>query len=925
MIYYTTDGSVPTLLSQPYNEPLLLGQRDGDPNVISVIPTNNLASGHHYRENWQSPDGEVFKIHALRAKAFLPNGDSGSVSTASYIIDPDGLDRFSMPVFSIITDPDHLFSENEGIYVPGNTGGNYYERGRDWEREIHLEFFENDGSRVIAQEAGVRIHGGSSRNRPRKSLRFYARSDYGTSWFNHQLLPDKPVMRYKRFLLRNSGNDWSESLFRDAYLQRLIQGNTDVDLQHSRPAILFINGEYWGIHNIRDRYDSRYLQANYGLDNDRVIIMENDSEFDDGNEDGIESYHELYNYVTDNSMSVDANFEHASLLMDMENFIDYQILQIYVRNTDWPGNNVRFWRYLDGTPDNNQSPAEDGRWRWMIFDLDFGFGLDFDYVEDRGALYGGNDPQHNTLDFALESSRLAWPNPGWSTALFRNLMENDEFKNKFITRFTDLLNSSLKSERAESLLNTMKSTYLVEIDEHISRWREPTRDHWENDIETMRNFAKERENAVRSILDDKFSLGESNQITLSVNHPGMGTVKVNSLRIEHDLHGTTDELFPWSGSYFSNQLIRLIAIPEAGYSFYGWQGDLSSAADTVEIILSSAMELTAHFTEGEPFDGDEMNPSPYRITNQAYIFDHWSEDEPEGSFPPHMVFQQSSVDDPGLDEEMTAPYFIPFADENDNDYHADDQDKFGFPYKLTGRTRINGLGNDGISMINTGRGRDLGAIVLALDTREIENSSSIIHQIEWEAQTLEANSRVYHVRPQYRIGLSGEWTNFYENGEPVEYERNENTSETSYFQHNFPNEITGQPYVQVRWKYYYTGTRLSEESGQRDKIRLNNISTMAYGLSTERSENPGGFELKQNYPNPFNPGTTIEFTTHQTMDVRLEVFDALGRQIAVLVDQRLKEGIHQAYFNASGLSSGLYLYRLESNGGQHVRRMTLIK
>jgi len=403
-----------------------------------------------------------------------------------------------MPVFSLATDPDNLFDDESGIYVSGRTGSNFHQRGREWERDVHVEFFEADGQKAISQDAGVRIHGGTTRNRPRKSLRFYARSDYGTSWFNYPLFPDKPVTRYKRFLLRNSGNDWSESVFRDAYLQRLIQGNTDLDIQYSRPVILFINGEYWGIHNIRDRFDDRYLQAHYGLDDDRVIILQNNAEFDDGNEEGVQSYHELYDFVTGNSMADETNYKHASRLMDMENFIDFQILNIYTRNTDWPGNNVRYWRYLDGDPDEDLPRGQDGRWRWMAFDLDFGFGLDFDYVANSASQYGGNDAYHNTLNFALESDGPDWPNPPWSTAKFRALMQNDQFREMFINRFADLLNTSFRSGRAVELLETMKDLYEPEMDEHIHRWREPSRPHWEHDTGVMRAFAEKREEAGAS-------------------------------------------------------------------------------------------------------------------------------------------------------------------------------------------------------------------------------------------------------------------------------------------------------------------------------------------------------------------------------------------------------------------------------------------
>ena len=924
IIYYTTDGSEPDLNSQAYSEPFLLESREGDANEISMIPTNNISPGHPYREEWQPPAGEIFKIHAIRARAFLPDGTSGQIYSASYVVDESGADRFSMPVFSIKTDPDNLFSDDIGIYVHGNSSnGNFHQRGRDWERDVHIEFFEKDGSLAFAQDAGVRIHGGTTRNRPRKSLRLYARSDYGITWFNYQLFPDKPIARHKRFLLRNSGNDWSESIFRDAYMQSLIVENMSLlDKQHTRAAIVFINGEYWGVHNIRDRYDHRYLQEHYGLDNDRVTILENNAELDSGNPDGRDHYLNLYNFVLNQDMGVQINFNYAANRMDMDNYIDYNIIQIYTRNTDWPGNNVRFWRYIDGDPLEDLPYGQDGRWRWMLFDLDFGFGLDFDYVYNFGSGYGDNDAFHNTLDFALEPSGPNWPNPPWSTALFRNLMENDGFRETFINRFADHLNTTFKADRAVAVFDSLKAVYEPEIDEHIHRWREPTQSHWENDLSVIREFAELREDAMRNIINDRFDLGGTETITLSVNNTAKGIIKVNTMTLSSALDGVDDPVYPWSGIYYRDHPVRLIAVPEAGYRFDGWTGDYSSSSDTVYVTLESAKQITANFSADDPFEGDEMNPAPFDISQDHYEFNYWSADEPEGSFPPNMVFQQSSVNDPGLDEPMTDPYFIPFIDEDDNEYHADDQDKFGYPYMLTGRTRLNGLSSDGISMINTGRGRDLGAVVLALDTRGENNLA-----IHWVAETLQANSRTYNVRLQYRTGLQAEWKDVLDHdGEIVEYQRDFEEGPTEFSEIPFPEDAYNRAYVQLRWKYYYTGTRLSEDSGQRDEIRIDDIFIENVSItSNEGSETAKEFELHQNYPNPFNPVTVISYQLEHGTEIQLEVFDILGRKVAVLADGFREAGTHRVEFNALDLSSGVYIYRLRSNEFELNRSMTLIK
>jgi hypothetical protein len=910
VIYYTTDGGIPTLAAQPYQGPLALAERAGQPNVFSMIPTNNIAPGHPYREEWLPPQGEVFKIHLIRARAIRPDGAAGPIATASYIIDAAGNGRYSLPLVSLASAPDSLFGFEKGIYVPGITGGNFNQRGREWERELHFSLFEADGTLALAQDAGVRIHGGTSRNRPRKSLRLYARSDYGSSWFDYPLFPDKPVSRYKTFLLRNSGNDWSEAIFRDAYIQALIKENSSLDIQYSRPAVVFINGEYWGIHNFRDRFDDRYLQAHYGLDPERITILENDAVFDDGNPEGRQSYLDMYAFITQNSMADEANFAAAALLMDMDNYIDYLALQIYARNTDWPGNNLAYWRHLDGQPSPEASHPADGRWRWLAFDLDFGFALDFDYVLNSGSAFGPNTAFHQTLAFALAENGPAWPNPSWSTALFRSLIQNEGFRRRFVSRFADHLNTSFSRARALRLLDSLEQIYRPEMAEHIARWNQPTAAHWESELQRLRTFAQLRADLQRIQLDNRFGLGGS--APLAVDVAGKGQVQVNSVLLSTATAGVEAPIYPWQGQYFRGVPVTLVAIPEAGYAFSHWSGSATSEADTLTLWLGDDSALTAHFVPAAPFPGDEMNPPAHRLAEADYFWGFWSSTEPEGAFPPHIVFQQSSVNDPALLAEMTHPYFIPYIDENDNEYHQDDQDKIGFPYSLTGRTRIEGLGEDGIAFINTGRQRDLGTAVLALDTREAQNL-----RIDWKAETLLANSRTYHIRLQYRIGLQGTWRDVRdENGSIVEYQRTSAPQGEAQFEGiPFPADAYGQPYVQLRWKYYYTGIRLDPASGQRDKLRLDDIRVWQGEPSSASA--PGaaaGARLFPSYPNPFQAAAVIPFALAEGSRVRLEVFDLQGRLWANLVDGYRAAGRHEQDFQCPHCPAGVYVYRLSTPG-----------
>ena len=910
-IFYTIDGSEPNKSSILYTEALSLGPLNDKPNIISLIPTNNIGPGHPYREDWRPPASNVQKLHVIRARAYNLQGDSSDIASGSYLIHPDGSNRYSMPLVSLITEADNLFGNEKGIYVPGDSGENYHMTGDQWERPVFIDLIEKDGSLSISQNAGIRINGGTSRNRPRKALRLYAKSEYGPSWFDTQLFPDKNVSRYKRFLLRNGGNDWSETLFRDAYLQKLVKRNTSLDIQYSRPAVVFINGEYWGIHNFRDRFDDRYLQAHYNIDPERITIISQNGSLEDGSSEGIASYWEMFNHVTQQNMLNTTAYNRAKELMDVDNFIDYQVLNIFARNTDWPGNNTECWKYLDGTITPGNSHPTDGRWRWMVFDMDFGFGLNFDYVRNSASQYGENNAFHQTLEFALEPNGPGWPNPQWSTAMLRNLIKNPQFKADFISRFSDHLNTTFHKDRLISLLDSLKNQYEPEMAEHIDRWREPEMPYWVAQVNVMKTFAQLRTDLMRIQLNNYFELGGRDTITLDVEQSTLGKIKVNTILLDSNTDGVPENTYPWKGVYFKNLPVRVIAMPNPGYEFIRWEGDIASTDDTLMIDLKEIKYLKAIFSEGFVFEGDSMNPRAFTLRNDNFFFGEWSATIPEDSFPSHMVFLQSNVNDPGLETPMTNPYYIPFNNVSDNEYHADDQDKFGFPYMLTGRTRLNGLGDQGISMINTGRGRDLGSVVLALDTREVVEA-----RIGFVAGTLLANSRVYHIRLQYRTNLNEPWKDVIdEAGNPVEYERTNSPSTQTFEDITFPGDALNKPYVQLQWKYYFTGTQISQQSGQRDMLRLDDISITA---TTTGIKNEGLKIQASLFPNPNKGRFSVQISKEIRGPVLLQLMDTYGKIVHAQIFEGYYSAGSQLIVESASLQQGLYFCNLATIENQSI-------
>ena len=388
LIYYTLDGSEPDSSSRLYENAINIESRAGEANDISMIPTNQDVPSD---EAWQEPVGEVFKATVVRAVAYR-DGEASPRATHTYFVDPDIHNRYSLPVFSISTDREHFFSDETGIYVHGDDR-NYRKDGPEWERPIHLEFFEPGGEPGFSQEAGARIHGGASRSRPVKNLRIYARSDYGQSWIDYKLFPDVDTNEFKRFMLRNSGDDWNRSYFRDGFMQELI-AHTGVAIQHYRPTIVFINGEFWGIKNMRQRYDHRYFETTYGVDRDDLVYLTNNAQRKEGNDQDVADFLALRHFINTEDMNETSNYEEISRQIDIENFQDYHIAQIYYRNTDWPGNNIDFWRTRNDY-DPDAPHGQDGRWRWLLFDTDYGYNLDFDYVPGSPLYRDDDNVNHN--------------------------------------------------------------------------------------------------------------------------------------------------------------------------------------------------------------------------------------------------------------------------------------------------------------------------------------------------------------------------------------------------------------------------------------------------------------------------------------------------------------------------------------------------
>jgi Leucine-rich repeat (LRR) protein len=579
-IYYTLDGSTPTEKSTRY---------------AGSVPIKYLVD----------PRRDVFTGTAVRAKVVAKNGGSSKVVTRTYFVDPAKTNRHTLPVISLVTDHAYLFDKTIGIYHPAN----YVKRGRSWERPVSIEFYEPDGTLGFAINGGVRIHGGTSRQYAQKSLKLYTRPEYDSpDIFKYRLFPgltktgsDEPLDEFKALILRNSGNDWLYTMIRDVLMQGLVEKSRAMETQASRPAIVFINGTYWGLYNLTERYDEYYIAMNYNVSPDRVAILENNALVKRGGPEDRNDYLKLRDYVKTHDMSDPAHYRHAAESMDMPSYIEYYAANIYFHNSDWPHNNIAFWRIRPEGAGSDAPPGQDGRWRWMLYGTDYGFACkspaarktNTHYINIFQNKYGTlKGRSANTLEWAVlpRDGRFLeeWPN-----VLFRKLLDNEEFRIGFINHLADQLNSSFHPERVRQRIDEMQETLEPEMEAHIRRWKViGSMENWRKHVEVLRWFAEERPEYVRQHIIDHFKLSGCANVSLRADTQ-KGHVRINGLKISPETPGIQNP-DSWTGIYFQDIPVKIAAIPEPGYRFAGWEGIDRSEAE-ITLVLKDDVTLTARF------------------------------------------------------------------------------------------------------------------------------------------------------------------------------------------------------------------------------------------------------------------------------------------------------------------------------------------
>lgn len=487
-------------------------------------------------------------VTILRARAFTADRWPGPAATATFLIEPE----WKLPVVSLTTDPDNLWDPDIGIYHENNVN-------KKWERPVHFEFFETWGERVSAMDAGIRIHGALGRIFAQKSFLLLARAGYSETAFRYRFFPEIPIDEFARLLLRNASADYCKGHMRDGVIQNIGQG-LDLEMQGYRPCVVLLNGEYWGVLNLRERAGRHLVAEHRGVDADEIDLLEQNLEVIQGSAD---HYVAMLDYIAAHDLAIDAHFRHLQTLMDTENFATYVAFEVYSGNTDWPGNNIRYWR----------PQAPNGRWKWIIYDMD-------------GALGGG---ELASFDSFFWASR-ALPENGfrgrWSTWLFKNLLRADNFRHDFLNRYADYLNSRFSTDETMKIIRKDARILDQEIKNHQERWSS-NRGIWMAHVRKMRDFARDRPPYARDHVVDNLGLDGTWTLDLDIHPPGSGRIGLTDISISQS----------FSGTYFLNAPMTIRAKPVPGFVFDGWEGPVTGDAE-LALEATGDLALTARFVPG---------------------------------------------------------------------------------------------------------------------------------------------------------------------------------------------------------------------------------------------------------------------------------------------------------------------------------------
>ena len=490
-IFYTTNGGRPTVESRQYTEPLVLDESLFSKSDIYTI-INTIPSLFYL------PDSIQHCI-VIRAAAFDENDSCiSAVATNSYFIRALGCDLHGLPVLSIAADSLSLFDYETGIFIPGINynpidsfaTGNYTMRGREWERIINMEFYEPDNS-GINQECGLRAHGGASRWFQQKGMKLYAREEYGKKRFSHRFFEASDVEKYKRLCLHPFRcSNWLQTGGQE-HISQTIAGNLNIESMAVRQAVVFINGEYWGLYTLEESSDERYLEDHFGIDLEKVAMLKYWGVPYHGDPT---DWQNLFVWMKTADLNQPEDSAYAYAHIDVDNFVDYMLFETFSSNLDWPGNNVKIWQPEAGEP-----------FRWIFYDGDGCF----------------TQPEYDAIGHAVSQ--------GLNSRIFNRFLENEWFAETFRQRYHDLCNTIFSYGYMKSVLDEFEQTVEGEIEAQSERFNFPvSKAVWHADMAKVDDFFNKRDSCFRTELDEFIvsikELDNGGALSLCYPNPSSGEI-----------------------------------------------------------------------------------------------------------------------------------------------------------------------------------------------------------------------------------------------------------------------------------------------------------------------------------------------------------------------------------------------------------------
>ena len=483
----------------------------------------------------------------LKARSIDTDKLPGEIMASTYFIG----EQSYLPTISLVAEPETLWDDDIGIYE-----NEYKQR----EIPVTIQYFTPETDHGFTANAGARLGGFNIWTKPQKPFTIYTRDRFGQDFIQYQLFENKQISNFSRIVFRNGGDDWEETLIRDPMTESLASGMMECGYMAYTPSTLFLNGVYWGIHNIREKFDTHYFFENFNVNPDNIDHLEYTSTSSGVQllviEGSMDHYNTMINYIISNNLNDPTVYNQIQQWMNVDSFIDHLVMTLFCANTSW-GHNREWWRSRDGN----------GKWQWLIVDVDRGFNI--------------SNSSTNLLDDLMDDYEL-----------FQYLLNSQFFHDRFIQRAAAHLSNTFHFARIAAIVDSLSSAIALEMPRHINRWGNQggvsSMNTWENELDQIKQFSENRNNAVLNQFINELNLDGTVQVTVAVEPPSAGKVTINDVSVIHP---------GGEGIYFKNKPISILALPLPGYQFVGWEGASDSTRMYYNCITDSLFTAVFQLSE----------------------------------------------------------------------------------------------------------------------------------------------------------------------------------------------------------------------------------------------------------------------------------------------------------------------------------------